>query len=463
MQIKPFGIKELPPSPPLKKLIGPSFILLSMGLGSGEIILWPYLTSNWGLGIIWAVLVGVTFQFFMNMEIERYALVRGESIFVGFARKSKVLPYWFFLSTFVPWIWPGLIASSATFISTVFNIEHYEYLAIFSLIIIGLILSLGPVLYKTVENTQKILISIGIPIIIILALIVVKNADWLELLNGFVGRGQGYSFLPQGIPLATFLAALTYAGAGGNLNLAQSCYIREKGYGMGVYTGRIAGLLSGNKEEVSLCGNAFEITRDNMNKFKRWWRNVNLEHFSLFWFTGIITILFLAVLSYSTTYNLQNKPEGIKFVISEGAQIAKTTGPFVGTLFVLILGIMLFATQLSVLDATSRINSENIALASRGGFSEKHIPVIYYAVLWLQIFAGILIFVFGAHEPLQLVIISAVLNAFAMFIHAGLTLWINLTSLEKPLRPGFVRICIMTLAFLFYGGFSFYVLIDKFF
>ena len=37
----------------LKKLIGPSFILLALGLGSGEVILWPYLAANYGLGIIW--------------------------------------------------------------------------------------------------------------------------------------------------------------------------------------------------------------------------------------------------------------------------------------------------------------------------------------------------------------------------------------------------------------------------
>jgi len=124
---------------------------------------------------------------------------------------------------------------------------------------------------------------------------------------------------------------------------------------------------------------------------------------------------------------------------------------------------MLFATQLSVLDATSRINSENIALLSNGKIAEKHIPATYYTVLWLQIIAGILIFIFGAHEPLQLIIISAILNAVAMFVHSGLTLWINLTSLEKELRPSLIRILIMGAAFLFYGGFGAFVLIDKLF
>ena len=72
-----FAFKPLPPAVPLRKLLGPSFIILALGFGSGEVILWPYLTSNWGLGIAWAALLGITCQFFINMEIERYALVKG--------------------------------------------------------------------------------------------------------------------------------------------------------------------------------------------------------------------------------------------------------------------------------------------------------------------------------------------------------------------------------------------------
>src|SRR4030067_1285982 len=93
--LSPLAKNELPPAPPLLKLIGPSFIILGMGLGSGELVLWPYLSSNFGLGIIWAAILGITFQFFINMEIERYTLATGESIFVGLARKfGRFAPVW---------------------------------------------------------------------------------------------------------------------------------------------------------------------------------------------------------------------------------------------------------------------------------------------------------------------------------------------------------------------------------
>lgn len=42
-------VHDLPPAWPMSKLIGPSFIILGVGLGSGELILWPYLTANYFL------------------------------------------------------------------------------------------------------------------------------------------------------------------------------------------------------------------------------------------------------------------------------------------------------------------------------------------------------------------------------------------------------------------------------
>lgn len=189
---------------------------------------------------------------------------------------------------------------------------------------------------------------------------------------------------------------------------------------------------------------------------------MNIEHFLVFWVTGSITILLLGLLSYITTYGGQNV-SGINFVILEASEIGKLLFPFAGTFFLIVAGATLFGTQLTVFDATSRILSENMLLAFPKKLDEKKLGKVYYSVLWLQIVAGITIFLSGFTEPLQLLILAAVLNAFAMFVHVGLTLWLNKTSLDKPLRPNLARTTAMTLAFLFYGGFSVYTIIDKFF
>lgn len=462
MKLKPLSVNSLPAPLPLKKLIGPSFIILALGLGSGEVILWPYLSANYGLGIIWGALLGLTFQFFMNMEIERYALAHGESVFVGLARKTRMLSFWFLISTFVPWMWPGIIASSAKFLGTVIGLQDTHYLAIGLLVLIGFILSLGPVLYKTVETLQRTIILVGVPSIFVISIILARPEHWQALANGVAGIGEGYNFLPAGIAVSSFLAALAYAGAGGNLNLAQSFYVKEKGYGMGKYAGRITSLLTGKSEDISLTGSKFEPTAENVRVFKQWWKNVNIEHLVVFWLTGSITILLLSLLAYTAVFGQPGAEQGVNFVIREAQVIGAQISPIVGTFFLLVVTVTLFGTQLGVFDATSRILSENVILSAYGKLKERTIRPLYYIVLWLQILAGIVILLMGFTEPLQLVITAAVLNAVAMFVHSGLTLWLNLTSLDKAIRPSALRICVMVLACLFYGGFSLYVIYDRF-
>ncbi len=462
--LSPLEKNDLPEPLPLKSLVGPSFILLGLGLGSGELILWPYLSSNYGMGIIWGALLGITFQFFLNMEIARYTLVTGESVFVGLARKLGLFaPIWFILSTLVPWMWPGIIASSATLVAYALGIEYSKYIGIAFLVLIGAILSLGSVVYKTQEKLQKAIIMIGVPFVFILAFYFAKSNHWQDLAQGLIGKGDGFWFLPVGIPLATFLGAFAYAGAGGNLNLSQSLYVKEKGYGMGKYSGRITNILLGKKEDIKLEGTTFDVNDKNLSRFKIWWKRINLEHMLVFWATGALTMLVLSLLAYSTVFGREGLTTGINFVIEEGIVISQRTIPFLGTLFLGLSALMLFGTQFSVFGSTSRIMAENLCVLSKEKFKIQNLPKFFYAFLWIQIIAGIIIFLLGFTEPLTLVIIGAVLNAITMFIYSGLILWLNLTNLQKELRPGFLRIFAVAFAFVFYGTFSIFTIYTRFF
>ena len=459
----PLGKKlPLPAAPSLRRLIGPSFIILGLGLGSGEVILWPYLTSNYGLGLVWAIVLGITMQFFINLEVERYALIYGESIFVGFARMWRRLPLWFILTTFLGFGWPGIGLAGANLLAHATGIEQTNLVAIAIFILIGLILSFGRVLYQTVESIQKWLIGIGVPAIVILTLFLSSRADFAALGHGLLGQGPDYLFFPAGLSLAAFLGALAFSGAGGNLNLAQSFYVRDKGYGMGKYSARITNLLHEKRDDahIHLTGSTFALTNNNRRNFAHWWRVINLEHFLVFWVLGLITMLTLSLLAYTTAYGLPNNHQDITFVLNEAAVIGQMTLPFVSLLFLTITGIMLSATQMTVLDSTSRIITENWLLVRRQ--PKGKVAHIYYFVLWGQIAWGIAVFLAGFNEPKQLIITSAVINAFTMFIYTGLLLYLNNRHLPPELRPRPWRNVMLALTFLFFGAFCALYLIDKF-
>lgn len=463
-------MKETKPFPKpiaLKKLIGPSFIILALGLGSGEVILWPYMVANYGLGIAWGAVLGITFQYFMNMEIERYTLVKGESVFVGIHKIFKPAIYWFIFSTFLGFGLPGIIAASAKVMGTVLGIENFKWIAIIFLIIIGLILSVGKTVYGMMERLTKIIILIGVPFIFLLAVFLSSKMDWSALFQGLIGRGDGFYFLPSGISIATFLAAFAYSGAGGNLNLTQSIYVKEKGYGMGMYAQKISSLFSKKTEEqeIDLEGTDCTTTPEDISNFKKWWKKISIEHLFVFWFLGSISMIFLMLLSYATTHGLPGNAEGINFVINEGRVIGNLVLPWVGTLFLVVVGIMLFQTQLGVMDSTSRIMAENLAIKRLAKKEEKKINLskIYYGFVWAQILFGITLFLFNIYEPKTLIILGAVINAFAMFVHLALVYWLNNKTLPKVFRTSWWRRIIIFIIFIFFGIFSFIVLADKLF
>ncbi|OGH94598.1 MAG: hypothetical protein A2538_00375 [Candidatus Magasanikbacteria bacterium RIFOXYD2_FULL_41_14] len=456
--------QPLPPPPKLSKLIGPSFIILALGLGSGEVILWPYLVSNYGLGIAWGAIIGITFQFFINMEIERYALLKGESVFVGINKIWRGAAYWFIFSTFIGFGLPGIIAASAKVAASVLGVGGFQYIAVGFLILIGLILSSGQTVYGMMEKITKTILLIGVPFIFILTLFLSDGSDWLALFNGLIGRGDGFSFLPAGISLAAFFAAFAYSGAGGNLNLTQSIYVKEKGYGMGKYSERIAGLFkSGATQKIKLSGISCEATPENVATFKSWWRLINREHLLVFWFIGLLCMSLLMLLAYTTAYGLSGNAEGINFVISEGAMIGGRVGGALGVAFLVAVVVMLFQTQLGVMDSTSRIMAENAAIKKLGNDVEGQINLskIYYIFLWMQIVFGCVLLLGGLHEPKTLIVLGAVLNAVAMFVHTGLIFWLNQTQLAKSFRPAVWRQVIIILIFVFFGFFSSLVLADK--
>lgn len=459
--------QAFPPPVSFKKLLGPSFIILALGLGSGEVILWPYLVSNYGLGIFWAAILGISCQYFINMEIARYALVRGESVFIGLNKVFPWSPYWFIATTFIGFGLPGIIAASAKVLAAAFGFENFTWIAIGLLALIGLLLSASKTVYGMMEKLTQVIIVIGVSFIFILAIFLSTHTDWLFLAKGLIGQGEGFSFFPPGISWAVFLAAFAYSGAGGNLNLTQSIYIKEKGYGMGKYAQKIAGLFVNlqKKQTVKLTGESFDLTEENIKNFKAWWQHISLEHGLVFWLIGSLTIGLLMLLSYVTAFGLGGNLQGIQFVINEGMIVSQKVFSAAGWLFLLAVSIMLFQTQLGVLDSTSRIMAENLAI-KRLGHNEAgviNLSKIYFTFLWFQILFGVGLFMAGVYEPRTLIVLGAVINAISMTAHIALVNIVNYKLLPKVLQARLWRQIVLAGIFLIFTGFSFMVVVDTLF
>ena len=430
--------RSLPPVPSLWKTIGPSFIMLGLALGSGELILWPYLSAQHGLGLIWGGLLGITLQFILNTEVMRYTLYWGESVFVGFRRMSIWLTLWYIVSTFIPWSIPGFSSATTDIIVRFVPFLPKSLVAVGLLILTGLILSSGKSLYQTIEKFQKYVIFIGMPVIFVLVFLLAEPSHWQDLAQGLIGKGDGYWFFPTGLAIGSFVGAFAYSGAGGNLNLAQSYYIKEKGLGMGAYMEKISGLFSGNAKPFSLEGQTFDHTPANIARWKQWWRLVTLEHALVFWLLGFISITMLAVLSYATVYG-QDVQSGLSFLYAQSNAIAARTSSALGITFLIICAITLFSTQVGVMESSARIISENLVLLGGTGKRKVNLSFYFYCVLWTQLTLGAVIYVAGVQEPRLLLTIAAIFNAAAMMLSFPIVYFLNRSRIAPQFQAGWLR------------------------
>ncbi len=449
------------PEPPSSwtKLMGPSILLLGLSIGSGEFVLWPYITYKFGFVVFWACMVGVLTQYFINMEIERWTLATGETAVTGFCRLWSGWAPVFLLCNIIPWIWPGWASGAATILS--WELGGGEGMRVFysiaSLIAIGLALSLGPVVYNTVERIQTVLIGGVLLFLLVVFGLVVEIDHVVEMGRGIANVGH----IPAEMELTLFLGALAFAGAGGTMNLVQSDYVRDKGYAMGAYVSRLTSPLTGKEEVVDDIGYHFEPNDENMRRWRGWWKAANREHFVTFYLLSVFSLMLLSLIAYATARQTPGLEKGLGFIRVESVFIGAEHGAFWGHAFRWMgIGILL-TTALGLLDACARISADIIKtnwLRTHASWSKSR---LYFFMLWGQIAFGCAIMLTPYNQPIVLLVLSASLNGGVMLIYSLLLLWTNNRVLKGALAMHPVRFIAMVWACAFFGYFTFVTLSNQ--
>jgi hypothetical protein len=455
--------RDLPEPLPLRRITGASVIILATAIGSGETILWPYITSQIGFVFMWAALVGFGIQFFLNMEIERYTLATGESAITGFARLWK--PWWWLFIIFALGqnLWPGWATGASetfTFAVDMGPNPPIVPLTIAGLVAIGLALTLSPVVYQVVEKIQGVMVLL-ILLFLVAAIAVGTTAQgWTALYTEGV-TDIGFPLGEEGLSIALLLGALAFAGAGGANNLVQSNYIRDKGMGMGARIPKIMSPLTGHPEAKPSLGYIFPTNDENMRRWRGWWRVANWEQFITFFLIGAGSLLILAVLARSTLPVGQVEQEDLAFLQLEGETLQQVVAPWFGTAFYAAATIALFSTNLGILDYTCRLIADQLKInaAARSAYWSE--SKIYAAFVWLMVLVGALILVSGLDQPFILLVISSSIAGVQMFIYSGLLAWLNRRALPQELKVGGIRLAVLAVSFLFFGFLSVLLVIDS--
>lgn len=450
----PPEVRDLPDAPiAYRRLIGPGVVAAGVGLASGEFILFPYIASQVGLIFVWAALVGLLTQYFINLEIERYTLATGETALTGFSRFWRHWGLFFAVLAYFANLWPGWVTSSATLVSYLFG-GTPAYIAIGMLVAIGLILTLAPVVYVALERAQMLKVAAVVLLFVVGGIVAVGASAWADAPQIITRPG-----IPvEQLGFATLLGALAFAGAGGGQNLVQSNWMRDKGFGMGQYVPRLVSPITGQPEAKPSTGYIFEPTPTNLSRWKGWWKFANVEQLCTFVLITFFTILFTSLLAYSTVFGREGLASDISFIRTEGEVLGERVGAWFKYFFWTIGAFSLFAAALGIVDYTSRLAADVLKTSYVRGANESK---IYAGLVWGLVGIGIAVLLAGFDQPIVLLVIAAVVGGFMMFIYSGLLILINRKILPAPIRIRGVRLAAMIWAVALFGTLSFLTFRDR--
>jgi uncharacterized integral membrane protein len=437
--------RELPEAPSLLRLVGPSVIMVGVGIASGEYILYPFIASQAGLVFLWAAVVGILIQFFINMEIERYTLATGETAVGGFMRMWKPWGGILAAGAILATMWPGWATSAATIATFAFGGGNPTTIAVLSLLAIGLALTASPVVYQTMEKTEFLKVGAVVLFLIVALFAVISSTAYEDTTQ----IATSFGTFPSEISIAILVGAFAASGGGGAHNLVMSNWIRDKGFGMGRYIPRIVSPITG-KEEAAPDSERLSFPQDdaNLSRWRVWWQRANVEQFVSFAVIGALTIIIFSLVAYSTVFDNPDLPaeSGFDFIALEADVLDDAVGSWFGTLFLAIGAVSLFAAALGIIDYVARLVADVINVGytrDRPGITESR---LYFGIVWSMVAFGSAILLIGVDQPLVLVTISTVLGGAIMMVYTCLLLVTNRRYLPEAIRLRGYRIGVLLFA-----------------
>jgi hypothetical protein len=469
--LDPWTVAELPAPPNPKGLawigtVGPGVIVLGASIGSGEFLLGPAAFVRYGLTLLWVTLIAAFLQTVLNTELMRWTMATGEPVFTGFMRTRPRATFWAWVYGILYFLqvgWPGWAgaAAGAIYFLAAKRLAGPDEANLVYLFGVGTFLACVAVLLvgRRIERTLEVLNWILVVCIIggflLLAVLLVGPATWLDAVAGFIGFSPAtgrFSFLPQGADFFLIGAFAAYSGAGGVINLTLSNWARDKGYGMGQAAGYIPAAVGGKRVHLAHNGFTFRPTPEALERWRGWWRIVRVDQWGIY-FIGALLGMGLPALLYVTFIPAGSDIRGLGIAAALADAVLERGGPLLAGGVALLGAWVLFKTQLDILEGTVRVLTDIIWTGNRRVRAAKDadVRVIYYAVLAGVVVWGIL--ALRLTQPIVLLQLGANMAGIVFIVSSLHLLYINTTLLPPELRPPLWRRAALVATSVFYGMF----------
>jgi hypothetical protein len=274
----------------------------------------------------------------------------------------------------------------------------------------------------------------------------IRDGDNVD--NVFAAKWQGRPRPTVDLSMIGFLAALAaIAGAGGLTNTTISAYTREQGWGMGRLVGAIPSVVGGHQLKLSHVGKVFEVTAENVQRFRGWYRHV-LRDQLVIWVPACF--LGVAMPSMLSVQFLKRGTEATGWATAAMTAdgLAAAAGPRFGPLcwfMTLFCGFLVLGPSISTLtDGFLRrwVDVFWTGNARMRALDPGMIKYVYFSFLCAYVVFGLT--ALSLSEPRQLILWATTLYNYALGVSCWHTLAVNSILLPRELRPGWgIRILLV--------------------
>ncbi len=453
------GRKPLPRFPGWWAALGPGVVWMALAQGSGELIWWPYVVAKYGLTFLFLLIPACLLQYPLTVEIGRYTLLTGESIFQGFIRLNR----WFGILLWglmtLSFLWFGAFASAGgTALAALTQFPPgwsargqtlfwgYASIAVFVVAIV-----FSRVVYTLIERFMK---AVAITTVVGLLWACLQPEVIQKLPSFLAGLVVSPTPMPRSWDPADatkLLTAITFAGLGGFWILFYSYWLRDKGSGMAAHIGRITGPIAGKPEPIPAEGNLPDEMPENAAHWARWRRYLAVDAL-----TGIVgnlaTTLMTCLLAYALLFPKGLLPNDYELAVVQSRFFEVSWGPVGRILFLIVAAAFLADTWLATADAVSRIQADIVytLFPKSRRWEMRHWYYLFLAVLTAITSATMLL-----DAPGPLILISAVIGFVGTVIFPAALFVLNrrlAAQLPAWARPGAGSGWLLGLCFVAYLG-----------
>ncbi|HET7328812.1 MAG TPA: Nramp family divalent metal transporter [Nocardioidaceae bacterium] len=397
--------------------IGPGFVAAATGVGVGDLAASLVAGAEYGMVLLWAVVVGAVVKLAMAEGVGRYHLGAETTLLRGW-RTLGSWTQWYFGIYVIVW---GFVYGAAVMSTTALALRAlipgvpFEAWAVGSGLLGFLLVWFGR--YQVLEKLMTALV--GIMFVTVVGTAVLVMPDVPAMLNGFVPR------LPEGS--FVYVVGLI-GGVGGTITMAAYGYwVREKGW-----------------------------------RTREWLSVMHLDVGVAYVLTGIFVVA-MVIVAADVLFQAGLTVEGEEGLLALGNQLDQRFGTWAEVLFLVGFWATSFTSLLGVWNGVSLFFTDwvhTLRNEPEQQTTDERSPWYRAYVAWLT-FPPMLLLFLG--QPIAIVITYTVLGAVFMPFLAG-TLLVLLNSKRFPaeFRSGWLSNAVLGLALVLFAALCIQEIIDQF-